>query len=703
MQNNRDSSVLRSLAIAFGDGLAFGAGMKLTQGGAQNAGAGSRIPAPALDTKPLLQRLEAIESRIGKAGQVPATSSSPPATTPAPFDQKMLEAIVMAIDGRLHEQAGQVERRLTEIESNIAAELKVLQQQDHSVMAGVQSQIEDWSMLLRDQLSEVRRRSDEERAATQREIASLRDNLNDRAAVEHAYQGQPDQSGQTAAMQEQISALRTGLEAKLAAEIAPLLEQDLGVLSRVQAHIDELNVQFDEQLAAIRRHSDEERAAVQIEIAQLHSSLETKLGLELAPLRRLDLGALSRVKSNIADLNGQFDGQLAAIRQQAEEARTALQAEIASLRNALESKLAADLASGPQRDQNIQSRVEAYIADLNGQFDGQLANARRQSDEERAALKAEIVALRSTLESKLAADLASVQERNQGALSQVESHMADLNGRFDGQLAKVSRQSEEERAALQAEIVSLRSTLDSKVAAELTSGQQRDQNMLNRMESYLADLHGQFDIQVANVRRLADEERAALQAEITTLRSTLQTKLATDLNAVQQRDQSVLTQVESHIHDLNAQFNERLAAIHRQADEERALFQKDFAALHHEFALEAAQAVENSIASMRAEIAARDGQIAELRNRLESSDESLRNVVGAISHACQIAVGRPAPKAAAPAESPAPAANPVPSADPSLPASAQTDPKNPNRVMSFALVSSLALVSVTCAAVAHYL
>ena len=31
MDKSRDSSVLRSLAVAFGDGLAFGVGMKLTQ------------------------------------------------------------------------------------------------------------------------------------------------------------------------------------------------------------------------------------------------------------------------------------------------------------------------------------------------------------------------------------------------------------------------------------------------------------------------------------------------------------------------------------------------------------------------------------------------------------------------------------------------------------------------------------------------
>ena len=41
MQSSRDSSLWRSLAVAFGDGLAFGVGMKLTQA------AGRQVSAPA--------------------------------------------------------------------------------------------------------------------------------------------------------------------------------------------------------------------------------------------------------------------------------------------------------------------------------------------------------------------------------------------------------------------------------------------------------------------------------------------------------------------------------------------------------------------------------------------------------------------------------------------------------------------------------
>ena len=175
MQNNRDSSILRSLAVAFGDGLAFGVGMKLTQGGGRGVGAPAaeiaREIAPAADLTPLLGRLDAIEGRIGKVERAAIAPSS--AAAPAPFDQKVLEAIVKALDARLLEQAGQVERRITELEARLAIELKTLHQQDHQVASGVQAHIEELNGQFNDQLAAIRRRSDEERAAMQREIASL--------------------------------------------------------------------------------------------------------------------------------------------------------------------------------------------------------------------------------------------------------------------------------------------------------------------------------------------------------------------------------------------------------------------------------------------------------------------------------------------------------------------------------------------------
>jgi uncharacterized coiled-coil protein SlyX len=82
----------------------------------------------------------------------------------------VIEAIVKALDARLLEQAGQVERRIAELEARLAIELKTLHQritqrinqQDHQVVSGVEAHIEELSGPFR---------SDEDRVAMQRAMA----------------------------------------------------------------------------------------------------------------------------------------------------------------------------------------------------------------------------------------------------------------------------------------------------------------------------------------------------------------------------------------------------------------------------------------------------------------------------------------------------------------------------------------------------
>src|SRR5580704_9414428 len=129
MENSRDSSIWRSLAVAFGDGLAFGVGMKLTQ----NAGCGSTSVAPPAESgtipdRAAAERLERLEQRLERFERTPAAALAQGQGAGA-FDQKVLEAVVNALDARLNEHTGQVERRLAEFEARMAIELKSLHQQ----------------------------------------------------------------------------------------------------------------------------------------------------------------------------------------------------------------------------------------------------------------------------------------------------------------------------------------------------------------------------------------------------------------------------------------------------------------------------------------------------------------------------------------------------------------------------------------------
>jgi hypothetical protein len=126
MRDNGDSSVWKSLAVAFGDGLAFGVGMKLTQ----NAQRQGPLPPAAADAGSVLDRLEQIEQRMRRIESAPAG-----------FDQSVLEAVTAALDARLAEHVSQVERRLADMEARILMETRRLDQQDRSLGARMEQDL----------------------------------------------------------------------------------------------------------------------------------------------------------------------------------------------------------------------------------------------------------------------------------------------------------------------------------------------------------------------------------------------------------------------------------------------------------------------------------------------------------------------------------------------------------------------------------
>ena len=89
MKSSRDSSVWKSIATAFGDGLAFGVGMHLSQNAARR----------------------------------PETSPRAELAPPPPFERKALEAVVNALEERLKEHATQVERSVAAIRHDVDEEL----------------------------------------------------------------------------------------------------------------------------------------------------------------------------------------------------------------------------------------------------------------------------------------------------------------------------------------------------------------------------------------------------------------------------------------------------------------------------------------------------------------------------------------------------------------------------------------------------
>jgi hypothetical protein len=121
MPGSRESSVWRTLAVAFGDGLAFGVGLTLTNNATRAATA--KTPQPYPDIRPLAERITEIEQRIDRV-RVAAPVPPPAAAVNGPTIAKVAEAVLTAMDGRFGEIGAEMERRLAELEGKFKSELE---------------------------------------------------------------------------------------------------------------------------------------------------------------------------------------------------------------------------------------------------------------------------------------------------------------------------------------------------------------------------------------------------------------------------------------------------------------------------------------------------------------------------------------------------------------------------------------------------
>jgi hypothetical protein len=167
MQGKTDESIWKNLAAAFGDGLAFGVGVKLSQD------ATARLAGAQTDVRTMAARLGEIEARIERARQSN--------TLPVQFNQKVVESVVSVVDARLREQADQFERRLSE-------EMAALRAEFGQQISGARRQAEEANELLRSQMMELHRQfaesqsqlmKDQIAAAVDGRLAPVETNLRD--------------------------------------------------------------------------------------------------------------------------------------------------------------------------------------------------------------------------------------------------------------------------------------------------------------------------------------------------------------------------------------------------------------------------------------------------------------------------------------------------------------------------------------------
>jgi hypothetical protein len=248
MQNSRDPSLWRSLAVAFGDGVAFGVGMKITQNAARKAG----TPA-AHDPAPVTERLAEIEKRVAQMERAPMSRA---VSGPANLDQQAMDALVHALEARLKEHAGQVERHLAELETRLTLELKALQQEDQAVAADAQAAIEETQNRLDQQVLDARRQADAEMEALREHFIALHREF--AGAVAGIVEGQVASQVETS-----TGKLKESVESMIEERVANHVEASTGKLKEtVEFMIEERVAGLREELKAKDREITELRQRV---------------------------------------------------------------------------------------------------------------------------------------------------------------------------------------------------------------------------------------------------------------------------------------------------------------------------------------------------------------------------------------------------------------------------------------------------------
>ncbi|HWB82650.1 MAG TPA: hypothetical protein VG675_00825 [Bryobacteraceae bacterium] len=226
METSRDSSIWRSLAVAFGDGLAFGVGMKLTQNPPRSAAE------PPFQLGGQAGRLDEIEQRLKRIEQAPAGASG--------FDQRVLESIVNALEARLNEHAGQMERRLAELEARFAMELSSLRRDSESAT--------------RDRIDELRKHATEQSAAA-------------RQGIEQAIASLRREFAQQVALQ--VSARLEAVDQTLQANVSGIVQ------SQVEARMQQMKTRMqDEARHAAGSAIDRQTEPLRVELSGHTSMLE---------------------------------------------------------------------------------------------------------------------------------------------------------------------------------------------------------------------------------------------------------------------------------------------------------------------------------------------------------------------------------------------------------------------------------------------
>ncbi|HUD98061.1 MAG TPA: hypothetical protein VMR62_00705 [Bryobacteraceae bacterium] len=496
MEKSDQSSFLKNLALAFGDGLLFGVAMRLAQGPPKIREEGMT------DLGPLAERLRIMEDHTQTIDRNGLTKLG------EGLDGRVLEKVIVALEARLTEHVGVVERRLAEIDAQVALDLKAVDGHTAAQTNAFEKALQQIDAQVRDYLAAAQH-------STADQIAEVDHKLN---ALQEAL---------PAKFREIVEAVRQSMEARVALEltevenrvsargIAPEHMQEIrsNLRAELDAQIDALSGRLDAEMRGLVERQQSQTAPLEQALHQLETKLTT-LREELPP----------KIRQIVEAVEASMDARISAGDQQATSRITGLEQALAELRAELPS------AGGLQQaiDESLRSHAEQV-----GALDQKLTVLQAELPPK---IKAIVDAVRESLDARMAVELETIEERHNAQIQRTEAQFSEAQRQFREQMAAASKAPElaEGLAQLRADLGAMDARFGAALeqhAAQATAGMAGELEALRAQHSaQIEQLEARW--QAAHAR---EDVPAQVESAVAGLRQSLEVKLAAQIHELEAR------------------------------------------------------------------------------------------------------------------------------------------------------------------------
>jgi hypothetical protein len=533
MEKSNHSSFLKSLALAFGDGLLFSVAMKMAHGPSKTR------EDEMTDLGPLAERLRNVEDHtqtIDKDALVKFGEG---------LDGRVLEKVIVALEARLTEHVGQVDRRLAEIDAQVALDLKAVDTHTAAQTNAVEKAIQQIEAQVRDYVEAAQQASAEQIFGVDQKLSALQDAL-------------------PAKFREIIEAVRQSMEARVALELTELenrvssrtvsSEQLQELQTSLRGEVETLSGRLTAEMRDLAEHQQSQTAPLHQALQQLETKLTT-LREELPP----------KIRQIVEAVEASMDARISAGDQQAAGRMGSLEQAVAALR--------AEMPSAGGFQQAIEENLRRHAAQV-AALDEKLTVVQEELPPK---IKAIVDAVRESLDARMAVELQGIEERHGAQIQQAEARVSQAQERFREQLAAESKTPalEQSVAKLQADLDAMNTRAETgslEVTDRLSGLEQHAAQISAGMAAELESLQTQHRAEIERLEARLRAERETenvpgqIDAAVAGLRETLESKLAAEIHEVEaqlraeREKENVPGQIDTAVAGLRESLEVKLAA-----------------------------------------------------------------------------------------------------------------------------------------------